>query len=76
MADAKKIVRMLWLYDYLREGGVVRTADAAARLGVSQRAIQRDLLDLQSAPLYTPLVTDNMGEWRWINTPRSSSAAI
>jgi len=42
------------------------------RLGVSLRTIERDLLDLQSEPLYVPLV-EQSGRWRVLdNAPRQA----
>jgi predicted DNA-binding transcriptional regulator YafY len=70
MANAKKLVRLLWLYNYLCAGNVVCTDAMAVRLGVSQRAIQRDLRDLQGAPLYVPLIREG-GGWKWISDLRS-----
>jgi hypothetical protein len=52
-----KAARLIAIRDLL-SGGMYGTRDLAERLEVPQRAIQRDLLDLQTAPLYTPIIEE------------------
>ena len=40
------------------------TAELAERFGVSQRTIQRDLLDIQGGVYYFPLVCQNRQEYK------------
>jgi len=59
----KKSVRLVALIRRFATGGRYTARELAETFGVSQRSIQRDLLDLQSAPLRLPLVQDS--EWKW-----------
>lgn len=59
-----RAVRLVHLRDQFLAGSRHTARDLAQRYGVSQRTIERDLLDLQSEPLRVPLVQDI--EWRWM----------
>ncbi len=56
-----RAVRLMRLVELL-EARPWRSSELARELGVSQRTINRDLLDLQSEPLRKPLVCDG---WEW-----------
>lgn len=58
-----RAMRLLRLLDLLRERGWT-TQELAERFGVSQRTIQRDILDLQGHPVYAPLITRTETRWR------------
>ena len=44
----KKVERIINLYNRVVEGEVLVKADEAARFGVNERAIQRDLEDIRA----------------------------
>ena len=51
----KRAMRLVYILDLLRRRGY--TIDAlAAQCGVSERTIYRDIGDLQSEPIYAPLI--------------------
>ncbi len=52
-----KAIRLVYLRDLLGRRGYT-TAQLAMRCGVNIRTIQRDIADLQAAPLHVPLVCD------------------
>lgn len=54
----QKAVRLVALMRLFEQRRSWSSAELAKRLGVHQRTMQRDLLDLQSYPLYFPLVED------------------
>lgn len=58
-----KAVRLVYLRDQFVAGSRYTARELSDRLGVSQRTIERDLLDLQSEPLRVPLIRDI--DWRW-----------
>ena len=59
----KRSIRLVALIRRLTGGGRYSARELTEALGVSQRSIQRDLLDLQSAPLHLPLVQGE--DWKW-----------
>ena len=46
--DTNKNMRLLAMYDMLARGGGISKADAAARFGVNERSIQRDIEELRN----------------------------
>lgn len=46
--DADKGMRLLYLYQELAEGRGIQKQEAAARFGVNERSIQRDIEDLRN----------------------------
>ena len=61
------VVLMAVLYDRRQTA-----ADLAMRLGVRHRTINRDLLDLQGAPLYLPLTSED-DTWGYVDGARINS---
>lgn len=61
----ERAFRLLDMQEHLRHRAA-RSSELACRYGVSKRTIERDLADLQGAPLYTPLWQDAQGNWRWL----------
>lgn len=56
-------VRLLALMRLFDGGTKAGSAELAVLLRCSQRTVNRMLLDLQSEPLYYPLMQDT--DWRW-----------
>lgn len=65
-----RAVRLIALMQLFEQRGTWSSAELAERMGVTQRTIQRDLLDLQSYPLYFPLVEDERGRYARVNGKR------
>ena len=59
MRDCDRAARLVAIRDLLIGGGAYSAGEIAERFGVDHRTVNRDLLDLQGAPLYTPIV-----EWK------------
>jgi predicted DNA-binding transcriptional regulator YafY len=57
-----RTVRLLLLEEILRDGWYT-TAELANRLRVTQRTVQRDIADLEAAPLRRPLTVDGQGRY-------------
>lgn len=56
MATIAKAVRLIALRDMLCSGRYWSVREMAWRLNVSRRTIQRDIRDLEGAPIYEPII--------------------
>jgi hypothetical protein len=59
--DSEKATRLAWIMKSMDAGARLSKPQMAEKCGVSERTIERDLLDVQGAPLYYPLVDDGQG---------------
>jgi len=64
--SANRAVRLIAIRDLLCGGGAYTAGEMAERMVVDHRMINRDLLDLQGAPLYTPIIQWEGGRYQVI----------